>query len=153
MAPRGPIVAMGGDTNGWALYLKDGVPSFCYNLIALHYTYIRGDAPLGAGRHTLRYEFQKTGSEPYGAGGTGRLFVDDNQVGEAQLPKTAAFGYSLDETFDIGCDKGAPVTEEYQPLAEFTGTVIKVEVDLKPDLIHQPERQAEADARHAMVRQ
>ena len=39
------------------------------------------------------------------------------KVAEGAIPRTAAFGYSLDETFDIGCDKGAPVTSEYRALA------------------------------------
>jgi arylsulfatase len=30
----GPIVAMGGDTGGWSLYLKGGIPMFCYNFCA-----------------------------------------------------------------------------------------------------------------------
>ena len=82
----------------------------------------------------VRYEFEKRGKEPFGAGGIGRLFVDGQKVAEGEIPTTAAFGYSLDETFDIGCDKGAPVTDEYRPLASFTGTIVKVDVDLEPDV-------------------
>src|SRR5262249_44535583 len=39
---------------------------------------------------------------------------------------TMALAYSLDETFDIGCDKGAPVTDEYEPPAAFTETIVEV---------------------------
>src|SRR5262249_50799095 len=38
---NGPVVVMGGDTNGWSLYLKEGKPTFCYNLAAIELTYIR----------------------------------------------------------------------------------------------------------------
>lgn len=55
----------------------------------------------------------------YGAGGVGRVFVDGAKVAEGHVPRTMAFMYSLDETFDIECDKGSPVTDEYPPLAAF----------------------------------
>jgi arylsulfatase len=129
----GPLVVMGGDTNGWSLYLKEDEPTFCYNLAAVEYTYIRAGEALMPGKHVVRYEFEKRGNESFGSGGVGRLFVNGEKVGEAELPRTVAFGYSLDETFDIGCDKGAPVTDEYEPLAAFTGTIVKVVIDLKPD--------------------
>jgi arylsulfatase len=149
----GPLVAMGGDTNGWALYLKGGTPSFVYNLAAVDVTYIRGANPLGPGRHVVRYEFEKRGKEPYGAGGIGRLFVDGKQVGEGEIKRTAAFGYSLDETFDIGCDKGAPVTDEYASLAAFTGTIVRVDVDLKPDFARDMKKHVEHQVQHAMMRE
>jgi arylsulfatase A-like enzyme len=150
---EGPIAAMGGDTNGWSLYLKDSKPVYCYNLAAVEFTYLRGEQPLAPGRHTLRYEFEKTGQGQYGAGGIGRLFVDGEPVAEAEITRTVAIAYSADETFDIGCDKGAPVTDEYRSLAAFTGRIIRVDIDLKPDLHHEPEQHAEALVAQAMVRQ
>ena len=122
---EGPIVVMGGDTNGWSLYLKEGKPTFCYNLASVELTYIRAAKPVASGRHVVRYEFEKRGKEPFGAGGIGRIFVDGQKVAEGEIPTTTAFGYSLDETFDIGCDKGAPVTDEYPPLASFTGKIVR----------------------------
>jgi hypothetical protein len=35
----------------------------------------RMKTPLPAGRHLIRYDFEKTGKEPIGVGGTGRLYV------------------------------------------------------------------------------
>jgi arylsulfatase len=150
---HGPIVVMGGDTNGWSLYLKDGKPTFVYNFAALEYSYIRAKDPLGPGQHVVRYEFEKRGPEKYGAGGIGRLFVDGKKVAEGEIPKTAAFGYSLDETFDIGCDKGAPVTDEYEPLASFTGKIVRVAVDLKPDFSRDLKKHVEHQVQHAMMRE
>jgi arylsulfatase A-like enzyme len=150
---EGPIVVMGGDSNGWSLYLKDGKPTFCYNLIAREYTHIRGSETLAPGRHTVRFEFEKTGKEQYGAGGVGRLFVDDRKVAEGEIPRTAAFGYSLDETFDVGCDKGAPVTNEYPPLASFTGKIISVGFNLHPIFARDRARDSAAKVTQAMVRQ
>lgn len=153
---HGPIVVMGGSPAGWALYLNHSVPTFCYNFPGPEYTYIRGKKALPPGRHVVRFEFEKTGLEPLGAGGTGRLFQADQLIGEEQIPRTCGLGYSMDETFDVGWDKGTPVSEDYGPLARFTGKVIRVDFDLKPDLhpsLHQPQTQGEGRFIHAMVRQ
>ncbi len=37
----GPICVMGGHTNGWSLYVRDGKPAFCYNLAGSEITQIR----------------------------------------------------------------------------------------------------------------
>lgn len=149
----GPIVVMGGDTNGWSLYLKEGKPTFCYNLASIELTYIRAPDVLSPGEHVVRYEFDKRGKEAFGAGGIGRIFVDGKKVAEGEIPHTTAFGYSLDETFDVGCDKGAPVTNEYPALASFTGTIIKVDVDLQPDFSLDDVRQSKEKFNQAMLRQ
>jgi hypothetical protein len=48
------------------------------------------------------------------------------------------------------------VSEEYGPITKFTGTVIKVTFDSKPDFhpdLKDPEKQAEVHFAHAMLRQ
>ena len=150
---EGPIVVMGGDTNGWSLYLKDGRPTFCYNLGAVQLTYIRGDEVVEPGKHIIRYEFEKRGTEKFGAGGVGRLFVDGDKVAEGEIPRTSAFGYSLDETFDVGCDKGAPVTNEYRALASFTGRIVRIDMDLAPDIAGDDVRHAKERFAQALLRQ
>ncbi|GAB3432106.1 arylsulfatase [Actinophytocola sediminis] len=153
---HGPIVAMGGDSAGFSLYLKHSVPTFCYNLPGPVYTYLRATEPLGAGRHTLRYEFEKTGAEAFGAGGNARLLVDGAEVARGTIDRTVGIGYSMDETFDIGWDKGSPVSPEYGPISQFTGRVVKVDFDLQPGC-HPNSRQREqhhgARFTHAMLRQ
>lgn len=153
----GPIAVIGGDTAGWALYLHQSVPTFCYNFCVVERTYVRAPQPLGKGHHTLRFELEidPAPGKPaaYGAGGTARLIVNDKNVAEAQIPRTMAFMYSLDETFDVGCDKGAPVTDEYEPLARFTGKIVEVAIDLNPELAFEAERHTSAQVTHAMVRQ
>ena len=149
----GPLVVMGGDTNGWSLYLKESVPTFCYNLAGAEYTYVRGTKALGPGPHSVRYEFEKEGSEPFGAGGQGRLFVDKQLVAEGKIPRTAAFGYSLDETFDVGCDKGSPVTSEYAALAAFTGRLQKVVINLKPQFQPEAQRHGAEKLKQAFLRE
>jgi hypothetical protein len=108
---EGPIAVIGGETAGWALSLGSGIPTFCYSLAGTERKYVRASQPVGKGRHVVRFEI---------AGGTARLFVDEHQVAEADLPPTMAFMCSPDETFHIGRDKHAT----------FTGTILEVAVDL-----------------------
>jgi hypothetical protein len=85
----------------------------------------------GGKKVNLRYEFEKTGQEKYGAGGIGKLYFGDEKVGEGQIPRTIGFRYSFDESFDIGRDSASPVTDEYKAGSRFTGgNIEKVVIDL-----------------------
>jgi arylsulfatase len=150
---EGPLCVTGGDTGGWSLYIRDGRPVFCYNLGAIQYTYIRSSKTLTPGRHFIRFEFRKTGKELLGAGGIGRIYTDDELVGEGEIPRTTAFAYSADETFDTGCDKGSPVTDEYKPLAAFNGEIIKIDFDLKPDFTQDEAAKSRKDLELVMAKQ
>jgi len=132
------------------------VPTFCYNYPGPELTYIRGTDPLPAGRHLVRYEFEKTGTEPMGAGGTGRLFVGDQQIADGQILRTCTVGYSMDETFDVGWDKGSAVCEDYGANAQFTGRVHRVDFDVHPDFhpdLANHEPHLEHQFSQAMLRQ
>jgi hypothetical protein len=127
---EGPICAMGGHPAGWSLYIKDKKLTYCHNYAATAYYYVRSTKDVPVGKVKLRFEFEKTGPEKFGAGGKGRLYMNGSKVGEGEIPRTVPFRYSADETFDVGCDAGSPVSEEYGPNARFTGTVHKVIIEL-----------------------
>ncbi len=74
-------------------------------------------------------------------------------MAEGDIATTTAFGYSLDETFDVGCDKGAPVTNEYRALASFTGKIVRIDVDLAPDIAEDEARHAKERFTQALLRQ
>lgn len=147
---EGPICAIGGTGSGWSLYIKDRLLVYCYNFLT-KLTYIRSTKQVPVGKKVnLRYEFEKTGQEKYGAGGIGRLYFDEEKVGEGQIPRTIGFRYSFDESFDIGRDTASPVTDEYKAGSRFTGgNIEKVVIDLTGER-HVDH---EAEARIAMKRQ
>ena len=95
------------------------------------------------------FEFEKTGKEQFGAGGICRLYVNNEKVGEGDLPKTVRFIYSLDETFDIGMDTGTPVTTEYSAGVRFTGKIKKVQIDL----LRERHLDHDTESKLAMTRQ
>ena len=115
---------------------------YCYNNNGkLYYVPSTKKVPAG-GKIKLRFEFEKTGKEKFGAGGIGRLYMNNEKVGEAEIPQTVRFIYALDETFDIGRDTGTPVTDEYKTGAGFTGIIKKVVIDLAGERIIDPETEA-----------
>ena len=130
---EGVIIAQGGRFGGWSLYVKNGKPAYCHNWIGLERYTVAGDAPLPAGNVTVTYEFAFDGGEP-GAGGTGTLFVDGEQVAQGRIEHTVGYTFSLDEGMDVGMDLATPVTEEY-PMRDnaFTGTIRSVRLDAGAD--------------------
>ena len=124
---EGVIIACGGMTGGYSMYVKDGKLHFDYNYLdGVHY-HIESTA-LPTGPTELRYVFTRTG--PFA--GTGELFVDGEKAGEAEMPKMHFSTYSLAETFDIGSDEGTQVDKAYEggPFP-FTGELDRVTITLR----------------------
>jgi arylsulfatase len=72
----------------------------------------------------------------YDGGGLGKgaavtLFVDGETVGTGRVERTHLFAFGLDETLEIGCDFGEPVSEDYGPCGnDFSGKVKWVQIDI-----------------------
>ena len=93
-------------------------------------TIIQSSEKVPTGASKLRFEFEYEGDKP-GAGGTGKLFINDKQVAEGRIPKTVPYRLGLDETFDVGRDTGTPAVSAYQVPFAFTGNLQQVSLDLK----------------------
>lgn len=135
---QGVIVACGGMTGGYTMYIKDGKLHYNYNFLdGLHYQLV--SPPLPKGKTTLKFTFEldkpklaklKPG-EVMPWPGTGRLFVNGKKVDETYLEKTHISTYSLAETFDVGMDTGTQVDPRYEgdPF-EFKGELDRVIIKL-----------------------
>ena len=133
-APTGVLVAQGGRFGGWSLFCHEGRLSYAYNCYGRDLTTVRADRALEAGAHELAVDVTYDGGPP-GAGATVRLLVDGDVVGEGRVPVTTAYYFSFDETFNVGVDRGTPVTDDYPPVRNaFDGTIHGVRVDLGPEL-------------------
>jgi arylsulfatase len=124
------LVAEGGRFGGFTFYLKKGKPVLHYNLLNLQRFTITSDAEVPLGKSTLRYEFTAA-NKTRGAGGVGKLFINDRQVGEGKIARTVMNVLSIDETFNVGMDIGTPVSEEYQIPFKFSDKLEKVTIELK----------------------
>jgi arylsulfatase A-like enzyme len=130
---NGVIVAQGGAYGGWAVYAKDGRPSYCYNLLGLRRFKVHGDTEIPAGEHQVRVEFAYDGGG-LGKGGTVTLYLDGKQVGEGRVDGTQPMIFSGDETTDVGSDTATPVSDDYNPrTSAFTGRIRWVQIDLGDD--------------------
>ena len=120
---QGTIIAQGGGFGGWTLYVKDGVLTFCYNLLGFHRYKAVGSDPLPAGVRQVRAEFAYDGGG-LGKGGDVSLYVDGKAAGQGRVDGTQQFIFSYDETTDVGCESGTPVSDDYDlSEANFTGAV------------------------------
>jgi arylsulfatase len=115
---EGVIVACGGMTGGYTMYLMDGHLVFDYNYLdGVHYKMT--SPPLPTGPTELKFNFIKTGE----FAGIGELYVNGEKVSEVDMPLMHISTYSLAETFDIGCDTGTQVDPAYEGSPfPFTGT-------------------------------
>jgi arylsulfatase A-like enzyme len=126
---EGVIIAQGGSIGGWSLYLKEGKPRYCYNLLGIQRFYVECSSEVPAGRHQVRMEFDYDGPG-MGKGGTATLYLDGVEVGEGKVGGTAAMIFSADDTCDIGVENGALVADDYPVPNRFTGEVNWVEIDV-----------------------
>jgi arylsulfatase len=136
---EGVIVACGGMTGGYTMYIADGRLVFDYNYLdGVHYKLT--SPPLPAGPTELKFNFIKTGE----FAGDGELYVNGEKVDETHMPYMHIATYSLAETFDVGMDTGTQVDPAYagSPFP-FTGTIDKVVVTLTERRRAPSEREAE----------
>ncbi len=129
----GVIIAQGGAFAGWSLYLHEGKPKYCHNLAGLMRFYVEGTDPVAPGRHQVRMEFAYDGGG-LAKGGQVALYIDGKPAGDGHINATVPMIYSADETCDVGCDTGTPVSEDYtQTTSRFTGTIHWVQLDIGDD--------------------
>jgi arylsulfatase len=126
---EGVVIAQGGSIGGWSLYLKDGKPRYCYNLLGIQRFHVGSDTAVPEGTHQLRMEFDYAGPG-LGKGGTVTLYLDGVQVGLGEVAATAPMVFSADDTCDIGRENGALVADDYPEPNAFTGTIGWVEIDV-----------------------
>jgi len=127
---RGVIIAQGGHMGGWSLYAHEGRLKYHYNFLGLLRFEAVAGSPLPEGKHQVRMEFAYDGGG-LGKSGSATLYVDGEKVGEGRVGRTHAFLFSMDETMDVGCEVGEPVSPDYGPKDnQFSGKVNWVQIDV-----------------------
>ena len=130
---EGVIVACGGFTGGYTLFIKDNRLYYDYNYYnGLYYT--MQSPPLPQGEVSIRFEFTEAPRSPEHRlpRGSAALFVNGEKVAEVDMPEMHISTFSLSETFDVGIDAGTPVSDKYRARNHFpyTGELDKVVVRL-----------------------
>jgi arylsulfatase len=151
---EGVIFSHGGSDGGYSLYIKDGVLHYVHNYVTKEYLHIESVEKVPTGKHQLRFEFEVTGPPDIHAGkgvpGRAQLYFDGKLVGQADFPYTTPLVFGVaGGALECGMDSGSPVTPEYAPPFEFTGTIDTVTVEVSGELI----KDSEAEMRQIMARQ
>jgi hypothetical protein len=81
------------------------------------------------------------------------LRLGKKDIGTGRFEKQVAGYFTVNETFDVGCDTVSPVSDLYESPFAFTGTMIKVMVDVSEATFAELAEQHEARARIAMATQ
>jgi arylsulfatase A-like enzyme len=147
---EGVIVAEGGNSAGYTLFVKDGHVVYENNFFDKERDDITSSEPLPKGKVTVGFEYTQESKE-YGGGGTGKLFINGKQVGESKFAHVPPGAYSATETFDVGKDLGSDVSKQYQGPFAFTGTIDEVKIDLLPTTPASAESQQKLKERTAAI--
>lgn len=108
----GLLASIGGRFAGFAFYVLEGRPVFCYNFFGEDLTYVRAAERLSAGTTTVVAAFDYDGGG-FGKGGRLTLSVDGSEVASARIEKTVRAIFSMNEQFDVGRHRGSAVSPEY----------------------------------------
>lgn len=139
----GVLLAEGGQSAGFAIYVKNGKPIYHYNFFDKERTSIQSKVALPAGASTVSFEFRYDGGGG-GKGGEAVLFIDNKEVGKKRIERTVSGRFGID-TFGVGCDTGSPVCGDYKPPFAFTGVIDKVDIILgDAGLNEEEEREMQA---------
>jgi len=127
---EGVILAAGGGSAGYALYVQNGKLVYHYNWFDRERTNLVSSTPLPMGKSTVTMEFAYDGGG-LGKGGEAVIGINGKEVGRARIEHTVAGRFGID-TFGVGSDTGSPVTNTYKPPFPFTGSIERVDIQLGP---------------------
>jgi len=133
-AANGVIVAAGG-SGGYSLFVKDGRLMYENNFFGRERDLIQSSGKLPSGDVSVVFEYTHEAKD-YGGGGTGRLFINGNKVGERKFAHVVPVRYSATETLDIGMDLGEAVSTQYAGPNPFTGKLKRVKFEILPTERH-----------------
>lgn len=140
----GVLVALGGTSAGYVLYVQDGKPHHEYNWFDRERTTLSGSDALPEGASTVTFDFRYDGGGA-GKGGEAILSVDGVEVDRTRIENTVAGRFGID-TFGVGTNTGAPVSTNYKPPFAYTGMIDRIEIALgDPGL--DPDEEAKLHAR------
>lgn len=133
---EGVVIACGGSSAGYSLYIKNGKLNYDYNFFGKQTYHVESADKLPAGDIEIAMQYEQLPFKLFeeSTGGPVELFVNGKSVGKGEVKNAAPARFSATETMDIGKDLGATVTAAYREQAPFafTGTIENVSVEVSP---------------------
>jgi hypothetical protein len=107
---------------------------------------VSSEVEVPAGRHRVGFEFTRTAD----FAGTGRLYIDDEVVGEGELPFVTPARLSITGSgLTCGYEVGPAISFDYVAPFQCTGDILKVIVDVSG----QPYRDLKAELEAVLASQ
>lgn len=116
----GVLVAQGGASEGYALWIKGGIPQWSVNRSDLGVT-VAGVDKLSPGKHVL--------SMMQGKDGIATLKLDGQEIAKGSVG--GAFGVQPNDSLSVGIDSGSPVAD-YGRANTYPDEIGQVTIELKP---------------------
>ncbi len=129
---NGMIVTHGGLEGGYGLYLRNSTPTFVYNFLSIDRPTFTAKGPLPKGKTKLVVSFAYDGGG-MGKGGEITMTANGKKIAGGRLERSIPIQFSLGEGVDIGMDVGSPIDFTYKLPFAFTGSIEKVDIELKPE--------------------
>ena len=123
-AEEGVLIAHGGITGGYSLFIKDNRLVHEYSYVGERYRIV-SDTPVPVGASVVTFEFTKTDE----LAGTAILTINGRQVGSGSLPATLGGMFAI-EGLDVGQDLYTAVSEDYEVPFAFSGAIAEVRLEL-----------------------
>ena len=150
---EGVLVCCGGISSGFSLFMKDNKLYWEHNYYnEVRYRVVSAET-IPAGRHVLSAEIKVDQEGKFGTGGNVTLRIGKKKIGEGRFEQQVAGYFTVNETFDVGCDTVSPVSDLYESPFPFTGEIIKVLVDISEATFEELAEHHEARAKIAMATQ
>ena len=133
---EGVIVASGGSSGGYTLFVKEGKVHYDYNFFGKKVYKVASDDKLPTGDVEIVLEYEQKPFRPFmeTTGGTAKLSVNGKVVGQGEISNAVVGRFSATETLDIGMDLGAVASPAYHGLEPFafTGKIKEVVIEISP---------------------
>jgi len=132
---EGVIVACGGTSGGYTLYVKDGKLHYVYRFFGKETYRLESREKLPEGEVVVAMNYEQLPFKPFveSTGGKAELFVNGKSMAVGDVKNSVPGRFSATETMDIGKDLGSPVGDyrDQAPFA-FTGKIESVTFDVAP---------------------
>ncbi len=127
---EGVLISCGGRTAGYTFFVQDGKLHWEHNWFGEHRYRVSSDAPLPVGRYVVSAQIECDEPGTLGTGGWVTLRAGAEVIGAGTFAQQVPMRYTVQESFDIGCDLITPVSKAYESPFRFTGKLHRAMVDI-----------------------
>jgi len=127
---EGVLISCGGMSAGYTFFVKDGKLHWEHNWFEEERYRVSSTETLPPGHCIVSAEVAVDEEGKFGTGGKVTLRLGEKVIGEGRFEKQVPYRFTVNETFDVGCDTITPVSQAYESPYPFTGSIKRVLVDV-----------------------